>query len=124
MTTSPYFSTGLAGFRCRIRKYCCFEAKAQAALLRDLFSNPFRAMPPIDPAWLAWNGGTVVSLALSAYEHRLLPGGHFDPERLAVLCDALLDAGCTPDHELLLHLRGPGPHCRGCFAVDLILGRQ
>jgi hypothetical protein len=100
------------------------EAKAQATLLRDLFSNPFRAMPPIAPAWLDWNGGTVVSLAQSAYEHRLLPGGQLDPERLAVLCDALLDAGCPPDHELLLHLRGPEPHIRGCFAVDWILGRQ
>jgi hypothetical protein len=41
-------------------------------------------------------------------------------DRLPILADALLDAGCD-DEELLAHLRSEGPHVRGCGAVDLIL---
>jgi hypothetical protein len=48
---------------------------------------------------------------------------HFDPACLARLADALEDAGCT-DPELLGHLRSPGPHVRGCWAVDLVLGKE
>jgi hypothetical protein len=43
-------------------------------------------------------------------------------DRMPVLADALEDAGCT-DAELLAHLRSPGPHVRGCWAIDLLLGR-
>jgi len=97
------------------------ELAAQAVLLRDIFGNPFQ--PPLiaDPSWLTTS---VVALAQAAYEHRQLPGGELDPARLAVLCDALLDAGCPAEHELLLHLRGPGVHVRGCHAVNIILDRQ
>jgi hypothetical protein len=49
--------------------------------------------------------------------------GRLDPTRLAVLADALEEAGCA-DAELLGHLRGPGLHVRGCWAVDSLLGRQ
>ncbi|HKB40626.1 MAG TPA: hypothetical protein VKD72_29640, partial [Gemmataceae bacterium] len=51
------------------------------------------------------------------------PCRHARPARLAVLADALEDAGCS-DADLLSHLRGSGPHVRGCWAVDLILGKQ
>jgi hypothetical protein len=61
-------------------------------------------------------------LATAAYELRSFPSGEIDPARLAVLADALEDAGCQ-DAELLGHLRSPGPHVRGCFALDAILGR-
>jgi hypothetical protein len=44
-------------------------------------------------------------------------------DRLPLLADALEDAGCTDD-ELLGHLRAPGPHVRGCWAVDLVLGKS
>ncbi len=63
----------------------------------------------------------VVALAQAAYEDRLPPQGHLAADRLAVLADALLDAGCD-DEGLLGHLRGEGPHVRGCWAVDLVLG--
>jgi hypothetical protein len=89
-------------------------------LLRDLWGNPFRP-PQIDPSVL-WEGSTVVRLAQSA-EANLLPGGTLAEDRLAVLADALEDAGCT-DAAILDHLRGPGPHVRGCWALDLILGRE
>jgi hypothetical protein len=90
-------------------------------VLRDLFGNPFRPVA-VDPAWLSWNGGTVAQLAQVAYEERHLPSGELDAARLAVLADALEEAGCA-DPEILAHLRGPGPHVRGCWAIDLLLGR-
>jgi hypothetical protein len=95
------------------------EFPVQAALVRDVFGNPFRPVA-LSPAWLNWNGGTIPNLARAAYEARVLPAGTLDPARLGVLADALEEAGCT-DAGLLGHLRGPGPHVRGCFAVDLLL---
>ena len=61
-------------------------------------------------------------LAEDAYEERELPAGTLDVTRLAVLADALEDAGCD-QADLLAHLRGPGSHVRGCWAVDLLLGK-
>jgi hypothetical protein len=94
------------------------EAQAQAALLRDLFGNPFRPVG-ID---LARPTPTVVSLSLAAYNERLLPSGYIDPARLAVLADAVEEAGCT-DRAILDHTRGPGPHVRGCWVVDQLLNK-
>jgi hypothetical protein len=76
----------------------------------------------VDPDWLAWNGGTVRRLAESAYSERSLPEGTLDPARLALVADGLEDAGCT-DGELLRHLRGPGRHVRGCWALDFVLSK-
>jgi hypothetical protein len=95
----------------------------QADLIRDVFGNPFRPPASVNPAWLAWNTGTVRRLAEAAYEERVLPAGTLDNARLAVLADALQEAGCD-DSGLLEHLRGPGPHVPGCFAIDAILGRE
>jgi hypothetical protein len=55
-------------------------------------------------------------------EERHLPEGTLDPARLALVADALEDAGCT-DTELLGQVRGPGPHVRECWAVDFIIGK-
>jgi hypothetical protein len=91
------------------------EQHIQAALLRCIVGNPFRRVL-VDPSWLVWNDGTVVKLAQAIYDDR-----SFD--RLPVLADALEDADCT-DAELLGHLRGPGPHVRGCWVIDLLLGKE
>jgi hypothetical protein len=100
------------------------ECAAQAALLRDIFGPlAFRPLPAVDPEWLAWNGGLVPALAEAAYEERNLPAGTLDPARLAVLADALEEAGCT-EAELLAHLRSPDPHVRGCWALDVVLGKE
>ncbi len=64
----------------------------------------------------------VAALAMPAYDERLLTSGHLDPARLAVLSDALEEAGCT-DADILTHLRSPGHHVRGCWALDLVLGK-
>jgi hypothetical protein len=99
------------------------ERAHQAALVRDIFGNPFRPAPALDPAWLIWQGGTVARLARAVYDERRLTEGTLDPMRLSLLADALEDAGCA-DAELLGHLRGPGPHVRGCWALDLVLGKS
>jgi hypothetical protein len=98
------------------------EPCQQAGLLRCLFGNPFRPVRALSPAVLAFNGGMVVRLARAAYEQPLLPSGNLDPARLAILADALDEAGCS-DEELLAHLRGPGTHPKGCWAVDAVLVR-
>ncbi len=98
------------------------EDRARTDLLRCIFGNPFRAIVPVDPAWLAWQGGTVPQLARAAYDERRLPEGTLDPGRLAVLADALEDAGCA-DAALLGHCRSGGEHVRGCWALDLVLGK-
>jgi hypothetical protein len=95
------------------------ERIEQCDLLRGIIGNPFRPIT-LNPAVLAWNDATVVRLARAAYEERQLPSGEFDLHRLAVLADALEEAG-APD-ELVANLRSPGPHVRGCWAVDLCLG--
>jgi hypothetical protein len=91
-------------------------------LLRDLVGNPFRPVN-ISPSWLRWNDAAVVHLAQAAYDNRILPAGTLDNARLAVLADALEEAGCT-DEQILGHLRSGGEHYRGCFVVDALLGKS
>ena len=99
------------------------ESAEHAALLRDIFGPlPFRQVH-IDPAWLTWNGGAVTKLAEAAYAERSLPAGTLESHRLAVLADALEEAGCT-EPEILGHCRQQERnHVRGCWVVDLLLGR-
>jgi hypothetical protein len=88
------------------------DQPALCHLLRDIFGNPFRPVA-FDPEWRT---STAVALARGMYEAR-----DFAP--MPVLADALQDAGCEgPD--ILAHCRGPGPHARGCWVVDLVLGRS
>jgi hypothetical protein len=88
----------------------------------DVFGNPFRAVRP-DPALIEWQGGLVRRIATMASEERTMPAGEMDSGRLRVLSDALEEAGCD-NAELLGHLRSPEPHWRGCWVVDLLLGKQ
>ena len=83
----------------------------QLALFRCVVGNPFRPVTP-DPRWLT---SPVLSLAGSIYDAR-----DFAP--MPVLADALEEAGCE-NQDVLNHCRGPGPHVRGCWVVDLILGK-
>jgi hypothetical protein len=99
------------------------QQAVSAELLRCVVGNPFYPTPALKPPMRVWNNATVLNLAQSAYEDRELPTGGLRPVRLAMLADALEDAGCT-DTDLLGHLRGPGPHVRGCWVVDLVLGKS
>jgi hypothetical protein len=95
---------------------------APAALLRCIFGNPFRPITALLPDLLQWRAGLVVRLAQAAYEHRVLPAGTLEPDRLSVLADGLEEAG-GPE-EVIRHLRDPGAvHVRGCWVLDLVLGR-
>ncbi|QJW93785.1 hypothetical protein [Frigoriglobus tundricola] len=78
----------------------------------DVAGNPFRPTPH-DPAWLT---ADVTALARGIYEQRAF-------DRAPILADALQDAGCE-DEGVLDHLRGGGSHARGCWAVDLVLGKE
>jgi hypothetical protein len=87
------------------------ERQAQADLLRDIFGNPFRPPPALPPSLRT---GKAVALAQHIYdEHRF--------ERMRELADALEGAGAP--EEVVKHLRSPGPHWRGCAALDAVLGR-
>jgi hypothetical protein len=88
------------------------ELASQADLLRDIFGNPFRPVT-FSPAWRT---DTAVALARQMYEGR-------DFSAMPILADALQDAGCD-NADILNHCRGPGPHVRGCWVVDLVLGKQ
>jgi hypothetical protein len=92
--------------------------REQPRLLREIFGNPFCPVP-VGPTWLLVNDGAVVNLARAIYD-----GGNFeDLQPFGVLADALEDAGCPAGHDLVTHLRGPGPHVRGCWALDRIHGK-
>lgn len=157
-----------------------------ASLLRDIVGNPFRPVTLaacncgscVAPGRQHHNGPCAVrrlrtptarAIAQAAYDDRDEATGHLDPLRLAILADALEEAGCpqtiqchrcdgngqqffsladggivckdgvvrsgwkdcprcdgssVEPHPLLTHLRSPGPHVRGCWAVDLVLGRE
>jgi hypothetical protein len=91
------------------------ERAAQADLLREVFGNPMRTRA-VDPTWLEWNQGFLSGFAQGIYDDRTF-------HRMPILADALEDAGCAAA-EILAHLRGPGPHVRGCFVLDLLLGKK
>ncbi len=83
-----------------------------ADVLREVFGNPFRPAA-LAPAWLT---SDVVALARGIYEERAF-------DRMPILADALQDAGCDND-DVLSHCRDPKQvHVRGCWVVDLILGK-
>jgi hypothetical protein len=92
------------------------EVRAQADLLRDIFGLlPFRDVA-VRPDVLAWNDRVVPRIAQAIYDERRFGD-------MPILADALLDAGCD-DEALIAHCRSAGPHVRGCWAVDRILGKS
>jgi hypothetical protein len=91
------------------------EQQVQCCIFRDIFGNPFRPVA-VESAWLGWNNSTVVKLAKAIHDERAF-------DRLPVLADALEDAGCT-NADLLGHCRVPDRHVLGCWALDLVLGKE
>lgn len=88
------------------------ENAALCSTLRDIIGNPFRPAAA-DPSWLT---PSVTALAARIYEQR-------DFDRFHKLADALEAAGCECA-EILAHCRADGPHIRGCWALDLVLGKN
>ncbi len=94
------------------RDACDRAALDHVALARDIFGNPFRPVA-FDPAWRC---ADATGIAARMYDSR-------DFSAMPVFADALEEAGCThPD--ILLHCREPGVHVRGCWVVDLVLGKS
>jgi hypothetical protein len=91
------------------------ERELQTLILRDVVVNPFRPVT-LNPSWLIWDDGTIPKLAQAIYDERAF-------DRLPILADALEEAGCH-DADILQHCRQPGEHVRGCWVVDLILGKE
>ena len=89
--------------------------KDQAAFLRDLFDDLWRPVA-VSSVWLAWDHGSIPQLAQTVYE-----GDRFGD--LPILADALEEAGCG-DPALLGHCRARASHVRGCWALDLLLGKR
>jgi hypothetical protein len=81
-------------------------------LLRDVFADTFQPVS-FSPSWRT---DDAVALARQMYDSR-------DFGAMPILADALQDAGCDSE-EVLSHCRGPGPHVRGCWVIDLVLGRS
>jgi hypothetical protein len=93
------------------------EKKVQAGLLRCIIGPiPFRPPPLLESSWLSWHGGLLVSIAQRMYDSRDFTG-------MPVLADALEEAGCT-NAGILGLCRQKGEHVRGCWVVDLVLGKQ
>jgi hypothetical protein len=86
--------------------------RVQPLFLRDIFGNPFR--PGVcEPSWLT---SDVVALARGIYDDKAF-------DRMPILADALQDAGCT-NEDVLSHCRDANQvHVRGCWVVDLLLGK-
>jgi hypothetical protein len=95
----------------RIRKH----SRLAANLCRDLFGNPFHPVA-VAPSWLVANDAAVIKVAGSLYEE-------MDSNKFLVLADALEEAGCDCA-DLLAHCHSREPHARGCWLVDLLLGKK
>ncbi|MCE9566324.1 MAG: hypothetical protein K8U57_30235 [Planctomycetes bacterium] len=89
------------------------EILAQCDLLRDIFGSPFRSIP----FRRRWRTDTVLAIAKQMYESR-------DFSAMPILADALQDAGCD-NEDVLMHCRDAnGVHVRGCWVVDMVLGKS
>jgi hypothetical protein len=107
------YPNGFDDYQRRCHELEAAQTRVQASLVREIFGNPFRPVS-FDPAWRT---NTALTLARQMYESREFGAA-------PILADALQDAGCDAD-ELLNHLRDTSAvHVRGCWALDLLLGKE
>jgi hypothetical protein len=90
------------------------ERAAQTCVLRDIVGNPFHPVA-VEASWLRWHDGTIPKLAQAMYDCRVF-------DRTTTLADALEKAGCA-QFDILEHCRSGNEHVRGCWVVDLVLGK-
>jgi hypothetical protein len=91
------------------------ERRVWVNLVREIFGNPHRKVS-LDPRWLLWNDGGIARLASDIYAQRKFT-------ELPVLADALEEAGCR-EEMILSHCREATDHARGCWVIDLLLGKR
>jgi hypothetical protein len=95
-----------------MENYFASESERMVTLLHETIGNPFRPVT-LNPIWIS---PIVLALATGIDKE-----GTFD--RMPILADALQDSGCD-NHEILNHCRQPSEHVRGCWALDLLLGKS
>jgi len=86
--------------------------RSSSQVVREVFGNPLRTVV-LDPTW---RPPEIVTLARLIYDTQTF-------DRLPVLADALEGTGCD-NADILEHCRQRGTHVRGCWVVDLLLGRE
>jgi hypothetical protein len=105
--------TGRANWPPEYRAVWRREQAAHASLLREVRSNPYRPIS-LNPSW---HTSDVLLIAHGIYESR-------DYFAMPILADALQDAGCD-NPDILGHCRNTSlTHVRGCWVVDLVLGKE
>jgi hypothetical protein len=92
------------------------EEAELAGLFREVFGRLHFRPITVDPACMSWHNATVPAIAQRIYDERTF-------HDLPILADALEEAGCI-NPDILAHCRGGGEHVRGCWVVDLILGKN
>jgi hypothetical protein len=89
------------------------QSLAMRSVVWEVAGNPFRPAA-FNPAWRT---STAVALAAQMYESR-------EFSAMPILADALQDAGCDSE-DVLDHCRDAhASHVRGCWVVDLVLGKE
>lgn len=88
------------------------EVETQIQLLHEIFGNPFRPIP----FSADWRTDTAAAIAKQMYESR-------DFGSMPTLAAALQNGGCDSD-DVLNHCRSCSPHVRGCWVIDLVLGKK
>ena len=91
------------------------EMKRDADVLREIAGNPFADIQ-LDRALLTWRDGTIPNLARACYDSK-------DFSMIGILGDALEEAGCN-EPTILEHTRVEQTHFRGCWMIDMILGKK
>ncbi len=91
------------------------DEKRHANVMREIAGDPFADIY-LDPALVGWRDGTIPKLAQACYDSN-------DFSMIGILGDALEEAGCN-ERAILEHVRREQTHYRGCWAIDLILGKK
>jgi hypothetical protein len=91
------------------------EMLAHCHFVHDLFGNPFRPVA-VKTKWLRWNNAILVNMSQEIYDERRFAD-------LPILAETLESAGCN-NADILSHCRQPGEHVRGCWVIDLLLGKE
>lgn len=111
MSMTTFLANAISG---EIEEYQAFADDQKHIFSNDL--GPASPQPDIDPHWLAWNNGIVLRLARSMHDDKAF-------DRMAILADALEEAGCH-NEDILNHCRRDRVHLRGCWVLASLLEKS
>jgi hypothetical protein len=112
-TINPFMAGNVSGYVCRLLGLDALAERHAGTVYPPLFDDVEPRPVPFSPSWRT---ATALALARQMYKSR-------EFSAMPILADALQDAGCDSD-DVLNHCRGPGPHVRGCWVVDLVLEKE